>query len=178
MTKEAIHKSKPKSLSTSQKGKNKDKKNKQPKYTVPKRKTKMDLSPRNYDPRNYPYRNGIGVTLFLNHFTCPNISYAVNNLGRRQCTYSYADRKALQRLMRYIKETAHLGITYTYNPNFEDKFEIFVDASLGTNNKQGRSTTGYAIFIGPNLVDWKTQLQKHVALSSAEAEYVALSRVC
>ena len=80
--------------------------------------------------------------------------------------------------MRYIKETAHLGITYTYDPNFEDKFEIFVDASLGTNNKQGQSTTGYAIFIGPNLVDWKTQLQKHVALSSAEAEYVALSRVC
>ena len=29
-----------------------------------------------------------------------------------------------------------------------------------------------------NIIDWKTQLQKHVALSSAEAEYVALSRVC
>ena len=65
-----------------------------------------------------------------------------------------------------------------YDPKLEDQLEIFVDASLGTNQEQERSTTGFAIFISKNLIDWKTQLQKHVALSSAEAEYVALSRVC
>ena len=135
LTNEAIHKSKIKSSNTTPKLRDKNIKNKSRKYTVSKCKTKINPSPRNYDPRQYPYRNGIGVTLFLNYFTRPDISYAVNNLGRRQCTYSYADWKALQRLMRYIKDTANLGITYTYNPDFEEKFDIFVDASLGTNNE-------------------------------------------
>ena len=173
ITNDALHKSK-----ANKPNKNQNKVKNPQKRVLPKPKVKFNPAPRDYNPKKYPYRNGIGVTLFLNYFTRPDISYAVNNLGRRQCTYSYADWKELQRLMRYIQDTAHLGLTYKYDPDVEDLFEIFVDASLGTNNELGRSTTGYAIFIGTNLVDWKTQLQKHVALSSAEAEYVALSRVC
>ena len=96
-----------------------DKKSKDKKtirFKIPKKEIK--INPCGYNPKNYPYRNGIGVTLYLNTSTRPDLSYAVNNLGRRQCNYSFADWKSLQRLLRYIRDTADQGITYTYTtPN-------------------------------------------------------------
>ena len=135
-------------------------------------------NPPGFNQRNYPYRNAIGALLYLNNSTRPDISFAVNRLGRRQCNYGYSDWLEIQRVLRYIRDTSNLGLTYTYSNELEDAFEIFVDASLGSGKDEGRSTTGFAIMIDGNLVDWKTLLQKHVSLSSAEAEYVAMSRVC
>jgi len=53
-----------------------------------------------------------------------------------------------------------------------------VDASLGTNDPNARSTSEYVITTFGDVVSWRTKKQTHVALSSAEAEYVAASLAC
>ncbi|GJT80815.1 hypothetical protein Tco_1055157 [Tanacetum coccineum] len=41
-----------------------------------------------------------------------------------------------------------------------------------------RSTSGSAQFLGDKLVSWSSKKQKYTAISSTEAEYIALSRCC
>ena len=71
--------------------------------------------------------------LWLNNTTRPDISYAVNCLGRRQANYMFADWQVVQRVLRYVSDTNDLGITYLHNDEMEDTFKIYVDASLGPN---------------------------------------------
>ena len=46
-------------------------------------------------------------------------------------------------------------------------------ADHGGNPDNGRSTSGHVICIGGGAVSWSSKLQRTVALSSCEAEYVA-----
>lgn len=59
-----------------------------------------------------------------------------------------------------------------------DDIKCYPDASLGINDNEGKSTTGYAIKIFDDLISWRTKKQTHVALLSAEAEFVATSVAC
>ena len=51
----------------------------------------------------------------------------------------------------------------------------YSDADWGSDCNDCRSTTGYLFQIGGTVVTWKSQKQSCVALSTAEAEYMALS---
>ncbi|CAA9995615.1 unnamed protein product, partial [Nesidiocoris tenuis] len=51
----------------------------------------------------------------------------------------------------------------------------YSDSSLGTSAVNGRSTTGYSVKLFGDLVSWKSKKQAHVALSTCEAEYIAMS---
>ncbi|CAB0011990.1 unnamed protein product [Nesidiocoris tenuis] len=54
----------------------------------------------------------------------------------------------------------------------------YSDSSLGTSAVNGRSTTGYSVKLFGDLVSWKSKKQAHVALSTNEAEYIAMSEAC
>jgi len=74
-----------------------------------------------------------------------------------------------------LNGTKSLGI------KFEGKHEGIVcypDASLGLSDSEGKSTTGYAIQLFGDLICWRTKRQTQVALSSTEAEFVAMSMAC
>lgn len=53
-----------------------------------------------------------------------------------------------------------------------------MDASLGTGDKEGKSTIGLLVKLFDDLLSWRTKRQSHVALSSAEAEFIAMSVPC
>ncbi len=57
-----------------------------------------------------------------------------------------------------------------------EEIECFVDASLGTSDSEGKFTTGLVLKIFGDLVFWKTKRQTHVALFSAEAQYIAMAQ--
>ena len=56
-----------------------------------------------------------------------------------------------------------------------DELSCFVDASLGTNDSNGRSTTGLIVYLFGDPIFWCTKKQSHVSLSTAEAEYIGMS---
>jgi hypothetical protein len=84
---------------------------------------------------------------------------------------------AAKRILRYLKVTINYGLAYTKGP--EDTFEIigYSDADWGTDKSDRKSRSGYCFLLNNNLVDWRSQKQTTIALSSFESEYAAGNEV-
>nr|GEW92346.1 hypothetical protein [Tanacetum cinerariifolium] len=99
------------------------------------------------------------------------------------CYYApYQDRptekhlKAVKKIFRYLKKTINMGLRYPKDPGFE--LTVFLDVDhegcLGTR----KSTSGGIQFLCDKLVSLMPKKQDCTAMSTAEAEYVALSASC
>ena len=74
----------------------------------------------------------------------------------------------------YIKNTLDYGLTYSRNADLSPT--AFVDADYGGCRDTRRSTSGYVFMMSGGAVTWSSKRQATVALSTVEAEYVAMSR--
>lgn len=129
--------------------------------------------------KSFPFCQIIGLLLYLQGGTRPDLTYAVNVLSRKQSNFDEFDCIEVKRVLRYLKTTIDLGLEYrSSGEKLGSEVICYVDASLGMNDEEGHSTTGYAIYMYGDLICWRTKRQNHVALSSAEAEYVAMSLAC
>ena len=68
------------------------------------------------------------------------------------------------------------GITYGDVPNHPNHFFGYADATFANMDKH-KSTSRYIFKIAGGMVTWYSQKQSVMALSSMEAEYIALSEV-
>ena len=75
--------------------------------------------------------------------------------------------------MQYVKETIKLDITF--QPSNSTLLSAFSNADWAGFLDDRRSTGGFAIFLGPNLVSWSARNQATVSRSITEAEYKALA---
>ncbi|GJT58349.1 putative reverse transcriptase domain-containing protein, partial [Tanacetum coccineum] len=83
---------------------------------------------------------------------------------------------AIKRIFRYLKGTINMGLWYPKDSGFELK--AFADADYAGCHDTRRSTSGSAQFLGHRLVSWSSKKQKSTAISTTEAEYIALSGCC
>jgi len=80
----------------------------------------------------------------------------------------------LKRLLRYLSGTRSFGITYSV-PNIPAaSFIGFADAAYA-NTDNRKSTSEYIFIVAGGAITWRSKKQETIALSSTEAEYVALS---
>ncbi|KAM0020291.1 putative RNA-directed DNA polymerase [Helianthus debilis subsp. tardiflorus] len=114
------------------------------------------------------YRSLAGALQYLT-FTRPDISYAVQQV----CLFMHAPREPhfnyLKRILRYLQGTADHGLHIT--PSRSVQLTAYSDADWGGCPDTRRSTSGYCVFIGDNLVSWSSKRQATISRSSAEAEY-------
>ena len=84
--------------------------------------------------------------------------------------------EGVRRILAYIYDTKELQLTYIWrNPNEPVELIGMVDSDWAGDKDTRRSTTGSVFYIDDYPVSWTSKLQKSVACSSCEAEYVALS---
>ena len=116
------------------------------------------------------FRSLAGVLQYLT-FTGPDIVYVVQQI----CLYMHDPWEphlaALKRILRYIQGTLHLGLFL--RPSSSAELVVYSDADWAGCPDTRKSTSGYAVFLGDNLVSWSSKRQNTVSRSSAEAEYRA-----
>ena len=119
------------------------------------------------------YQSAVGSLLYLSTKTRPDITFAVCNVAKYCSKPTNKHWSAVKRILRYIKGTYSLGILYRKQDN--DLCVGFSDADWAGDRNDRKSTSGYCFFLGDNLISWRSCKQSCVALSTAEAEYVALA---
>ena len=120
----------------------------------------------------FPYRTAIGSLLFLARGTRPDISFAVAYTARFCEKPTNTHVTAVKRIIRYIKGTLDLGITFSGGSR---SLITYCDSDYAGDINTRKSTNGFVIAINNAPISWNSELQKSVSLSTTEAEYVAIS---
>ena len=118
------------------------------------------------------YQSAIGKLLYVSNWTRPDITFAVNTLARYCSNPCLNHWLAVKRVLRYLKGTSDFGLVYSMG---DSKAVGFSDSDWAGSLDDRKSTSGYLFLFGQAPISWKSKRQTCVALSSAEAEYVALA---
>ncbi|GJY96179.1 ribonuclease H-like domain-containing protein [Tanacetum coccineum] len=120
------------------------------------------------------YRSLAGGLQYLT-FTRPDLSYAVQQV----CLYMHDPREphfaALKRILRYVQGTLELGLQLYASAT--TSLVGYTDADWAGCPSTRRSTSGYCVFLGDNLLSWSAKRQHTISRSSAEVEYRGVANV-
>ena len=138
------------------------------------------------------FRSYLMKIAHLANQTRPDLSCFCNLLAQYQVSPTESDWKALERILRYLRETFDLGLYYSrkgIRTTFlkekvllvrepENYLMGYSDASYGgTESNERRSQSGYVFLICGAAVSWSSQKQKSkAATSSTDAELYALHK--
>jgi len=107
--------------------------------------------------------------------TRPELSYAVNKV----CQFMHSPQdhywQAVKRILRYLAGTRTHGLIL--HPNPSPTICAFSDADWGNDVDDCKSTIGYCVYYGRNLIAWSSRKQRVVSRSSIEAEYRSIATV-
>jgi hypothetical protein len=100
------------------------------------------------------YRTIVGALQYLT-LTHPDLAFSVNKV----CQYLHAPTTvhwtAFKRILRYVKNTLQLGTTFRSSSS--TMLSDFSDADWAGCLDDRRSTRGFSIFVGHNLVSWSAK---------------------
>ena len=117
------------------------------------------------------YQAVVGSLLYLSTKTRPDIAYAVSNAACYCAKHTSDHWTAIKRILRYLKGTHDYGLLYRKNA----PVELTGYSDSDWTGDIGDRKSGYVFLLGGGAISWKSSKQNCVALSTAEAEYVALS---
>nr|GFA29695.1 uncharacterized mitochondrial protein AtMg00810-like [Tanacetum cinerariifolium] len=136
-------------------------------------KLKLDLVGKPVDHTDY--RNMIGSLMYVTS-SRPDIMFATCMCARYQATPNEHHVSAVKMIFPYLKGTINLGLWYLKDSGFD--LTAYSDADHAGCHLDLKSTHGSVYFLGDKLVFWSSKKHNCVSISTAESEYVAVSRCC
>lgn len=145
------------------------------------------LENREVPKSDFDYLSVVGSLLHISNSVRCDITYAVGVLARHSLTPGHTHVKAVKRVLQYLHNTKHLGITYSRRSNqpsniptlFErgrhplddgkNILQTFMDSDYASDVSR-RSTMGSVVMMNGGPISWKSVLGKTVATSTYEAE--------
>jgi hypothetical protein len=129
-------------------------------------------SPALSDKEKAEFHSTVARLLYLTKKVRPDMLTGVSFLTTRVQYPTQQDRSKLDRLLKYLNGSKHLGITLC--PDRDMTIHEYVDASYAV-HADGKSHTGAVISLEKGPVHTKSAKQKIVTKSSTEAELVGAS---
>jgi hypothetical protein len=132
---------------------------------------------------NFNYRSAVGKLNYLAQTTKPNIMYTMHQIAKYLSDPRQSHVGAILYLVCYLKKTGDLGLKFKPDP--KKGFKCYCDTDFSGNwNREfapvdpstAKSRSGWIIFYTGCPVSWASKLQSQVALSTTEAEYIAMSQ--
>jgi hypothetical protein len=130
---------------------------------------------------NFNHPSVVGKLNYRAQTTRPDIMYAVHQIAKYSADPREPHGEAILYLVRYLKKSGELGIHF--NPKPEKGFECYCDADFSGNwtstiadvdPSTSKSCSGWVIFYAGCPIIWASKLQTQTALSTTEAEYIAM----
>nr|GEZ52435.1 retrovirus-related Pol polyprotein from transposon TNT 1-94 [Tanacetum cinerariifolium] len=140
---------------------------------VEKSKLDEDKEGKAVDPSHY--HGMIGTLLYLTA-SRPDLQFAICMCARYQARPTEKHVHAVKRIFRYLHRTVHRGLWYPKDSSIA--LTAFADADHAGWQDTRRSTSRSVQFLGERLISWSSKRKKSAAISSTEAEYIALSGCC
>jgi hypothetical protein len=117
-----------------------------------------------------PYSSAVGSLMYVMVCTRPDIAHAVGTVSRFLSNPGKDHWKAVKWIFRYLKGTSKLCLMYGGS---KPELIGFTDSDMAGDLDNRESTSGYMFTFARGAVSWQSKLQKCVALSTTEAEYIA-----
>jgi len=121
------------------------------------------------------YQQVIGSLLYLMLGTRPDIAYAVTKMARFAANPSEEHYNKALYICKYLAGTMDYKLQYGLK---QHGLYTYADADWASDQGSRHSITGYLVLLGGSAISWNSRVQKMIALSSTEAEYMSLSDTC
>ncbi|GJW34208.1 retrovirus-related pol polyprotein from transposon TNT 1-94 [Tanacetum coccineum] len=121
------------------------------------------------------FRGMVGSLMYLTA-SRPDLVFAVCMCARYQAKPTKKHFEAIKCVFRYLKGTINMGLWYPKDNAMS--LTAYADADHAGCQDSRRSTSGSAQFLGDRLVSWSSKKQRSTAISTTEAEYIAMSGCC
>ncbi|GJY89894.1 retrovirus-related pol polyprotein from transposon TNT 1-94 [Tanacetum coccineum] len=118
------------------------------------------------------FRGMVGSLMYLTA-SRPDLVFAVCMCARYQAKPTKNHFEAIKRVFQYLKGTINMGLWYPKDNTMS--LTAYADADHAGCQDSRRSTSGSAQFLGDRLVSWLSKKQRSTAISTTEAEYIAMS---
>ncbi|XP_053549181.1 uncharacterized protein LOC128640785 [Bombina bombina] len=137
---------------------------------------KLDQNDHNDPVDARKYQEIVGSLLYVMTCPRPDLSWVISKLSQYLSEPTEQHLTTAKHVMRYLKRTTDYELCYRKcSENL--KLKAYSDADWASDVNDRRSMTGYCFSLTKNgpLIAWKSKKQPTVALSTCEAEYMALA---
>lgn len=122
--------------------------------------------------KKVPYASAVGSLMYVMVCTRPDITHAIGTVSKYLSNPGKEHWSAVKWILRYLHGTSDVKLSFG-----SDIIELlgYSDSDMAGDMDSRRSTSGYLIMFAGGAVAWQSKLQKCVALSTTEAEFIALT---
>ena len=122
-----------------------------------------------------PYASAVGSLMYAMVCTRPDLAHAVGVVSRFLSNPGKEHWNAVKWILRYLQGTSSLKLCFgTEKPILCG----YTDSDMAGDVDSRRSTSGYLVTFAGGAVSWQSRLQKCIALSTTEAEFIAATEAC